>query len=479
MKSVLCPDAKSLLDSLSAAAQKFAVEAAGSSGDFSAAATAVAELLLCVRSISMNKALELSTRDLPKKIWCPCCGCEVKGWHSGIRRVVTEQGAGMYNRMRYRCQRCHKDYYPTEEANGLTGSSYTLEARNTIAAVAAEHPYKTTSTEVWETRAIPVSAKEVDTITREMAALAEGAERKLVDALFGEEALRQRVEDPEVDPLDSVPALNNMSDWSALEPALVSVDGGKIRSTQRGEKGLEWFECRAAVIASAQDDGRGHTIYLGGVAKADDIFDLLAATYRKSAGSKRQLSFVADGATWIWDRVPLYFPNAVQVLDIYHAGEHVASAAKAAWGERSQMAAYWGNHARELLLRPAGVQSVLKALLKRLREHNNGADAVVVADDLIREIRYLFGHRHRMRYAKLRENGLPIGSGAMESAIKQLSTMRLRLPGMMWTRTGADAVLRLRAAHLSGALEEVVNRRRATLKAQAERYYNSAAQCAA
>jgi hypothetical protein len=469
MTDVLCSEANSLLESLSAASVRFVREADASNGDFTVAANAVADLLCTVREVAMTKSLELSTRNLPKQIRCPRCQCEVNGWRSGRRRVVTAQGAGIYNRLRYRCDRCHEDYYPTEEANGLTGTSYTLDARKVIAAVAATSPYADAATQLWETRAIPVSAKEVDTIAREISALVERNERELVDTRFGEEAARRQVENPDIDPFASAQALHDMSDWSPSAPALVSVDAAKVRSNQVGDSGLDWFDCRAGIVAPAQDDAQGRTIYVGGVIKCDELFDLLAATYYKSGG-KRDLYFVADGAKWIWDRARLYFPNAVQVLDIYHAGEHVASAALAAWGEGSDNAKHWRKHARDLLLKPGGIRTILTALIEQLRRHTAGTNPDMNSRDLVREIRYLFGHRHRMRYYRLHKKNLPIGSGAMESGIKQLSTMRLRLPGMMWTRTGADAILRLRAAHLSGALDGIVKRQESMLKTAAASY---------
>jgi hypothetical protein len=459
-----------LLESLNIAATRFIRDAFAANGDFTVAGDAVAELLRATRQIAMSKALDLATINRPTQIRCPCCQCEVNAWRSGARQVVTAQGAGTYERLRYHCNKCGKDYYPTEVANGLVGTSFTLDARKVIAAAAAVCPYTTASTALWENRALPVSAKEVDTIVREIGALVERNGQELVDAQFGLEAAKRRFDNPDTDPLDSVPALHELTGWLPSEPAIVSVDGAHVRSTTPGVRGKEWFECRSGIIAPASDEGRGRTIYVGGYLTPDALFDRLASTYNKSGGN-RDIYFLADGAEWIWIRARLHFPSAIQILDIYHASEHVGSAAAAAWGEGAEITKEWRKDAKGMLLKPEGLRPILRPLIKQLRAYRAEGNTSKQADDLLTEIRYFLKNRERTRYYKFRQLGYPIGSGAMESAIKQLSTQRLRQPGMMWTRKGANAMLHLRAAHLSQALDGVVSREASKQKATAASYY--------
>src|SRR6266700_3098923 len=155
----------------------------------------------------------------------------------------------------------------------------------------------------------------------------------MTSALFGEESHQARLANPEVDPLALAPPLHSFRDWQNEIPGLISVDGAMLRSPEKGPEGLEWFECRGAVIAPAMEGTRGQKVYLGGVCSPDDLFDLARAAWCKGGNTRRPCLFVADGARWIWDRVRYYFPEAIQVLDLYHAAEHVASAATACWGE--------------------------------------------------------------------------------------------------------------------------------------------------
>ena len=121
-----------------------------------------------------------------------------------------------------------------------------------------------------------------------------------------------------------------------------------------------------------------------------------------------------------------------------------------------------------MLLEVGGPRRILRQLVRALRN-----EEALSPEELKKEIRYLWGHRHRMLYAQLKARGLPIASGAMESAIKQLSAQRLRQPGMKWTRLGADAVLTVRAAQKSQSLRGTVHRRHHALQRTVRRKYTT------
>lgn len=454
--------------------ESFAEAAVQSSGDFGKVEEAAHVAFIELRNVLMSAGLTLSSEESHRTHHCPCCNEALHGWALPVRRVVTSEGEAAYRPFRYRCLACGDDHYPLEEANGLSGSQFTTGAKGLISEAAAQTPFGHVTRWLLAERGIPVSAKEVDRTAREVACWRAQEEERLKAAVFGEEAAHLRAEGE--DPLNVVPALHKFSEWTEKSPAQISVDGAMIRSPKKGADGsLEWFEHRAGLIAPARRKDPGKTAYVGAVCSADELFDCLAATWRKGGHSQRMSVFVADGAKWIWDRVGLYFPDALQVLDVYHAAEHVASAANACWGEGTKEALDWRKRARGMLMEPGGPDAILRTLLSALKKPEQVADIKA----LTREVRYLFGHRHRMHYHALKQQDLPIGSGAMESAIKQLNTQRLKQPGMKWTREGADAVLRIRAAHLSGSFQQTVQRRHATLRAAAQRYQGVATPVAA
>lgn len=440
-----------------------------SQGDFGHVEQAASAAILKLRGALLSVGLQLSSESSCQTRLCPTCHTALHAWSQPTRRVVTAEGEGAYNPIRYRCLSCAADYYPLEEANGLRGSQFTTRAKGLIAETGADLPFGHVSRSLDAERGLSVSAKEVDRTMREVSAWRAQEEKVVCDSVYGEEAALLRAAG--TDPLSAAPDLHGFASWPGNAKAMVSVDGAMVRSTSKGEDGLEWFECRAGLIRSVsreeRQNGRPVSFHTGGVCTPDALFDQLGATYQKAVPAGTICVFVADGARWIWDRARLYFPQAIQVLDFYHACDHIDSAATAWFGERSHEAIAWRQRARRMLAEQGGVRAVLRELLKALGEPKQVADV----RELQTEVRYLLAHRHRMRYHYLKSRGLPIGSGAMESAIKQLATARLRMPGMKWSRQGADAVLRVRSAHMSNSLRITTARRHATLqKAAMDRY---------
>lgn len=446
---------------------EFAGRCSEARGDLAVVETAVEQAIRRTRGVLLNVGVQAAVDRNRRTRICPDCKQTLYAWNSKVRRVVTAEGETTYRPVRYRCKSCNKDYYPFEEANGLSGSEFTTGAKVLIAQRAADDPYAEVSRNLDTERSLPVSPKEVDRTIREVAAWRQAEEKATTGAIFGIEAAKARARGE--DPLAASPKLHVLGGWAEGQRALISVDGGKVRSPEKGPKGLEWFECRAGVIAPIGDDrssSAGSKAYIAGVRSPDAIFDLLAATWHRSGNEKSECAFVADGAPWIWNRVGTYFPRAVQILDIYHAGEHVGSAAAAWQGGNSCLAAEWKARARTMLLEPGGQRKILRQLLTAMR-HANG---VTDMKELKTEFRYLYGNRNRMNYAKYEAAGWPVGSGQMESTINQLSTTRLCGPGMKWTKVGADAVLCVRAAHRSGELRETGRRQHRTLFDAAKRY---------
>ncbi len=464
MKPVLHEEVRLLHEECAMMIQAFVADARASAGDFAKVERAAHVAIRRLRTALMSTGLEVSAVQSRRTYHCPSCGEALHAWSLGRRRVVTAEGEATYTRMRCRCVVCAQDHYPLEEANGLAGSQFTTGAKMVIAEAAADQPYAHASATLEESRGLCVSPKEVDRTVREVAGWRAQEERDLTGAVFGEQAALARTVDR--DPLKEVAELHAFTGWRPDMAAVLSVDGALVRSPDQGPQGLEWFEVRGGLIAPAEEGSRAGRAYVGGVCTADALFDLLAATWRKGGHHRRLCLFVADGSRWIWERVRLYFPGVVRVLDIYHAGEHVASAAAAIWGEGDQRSVVWKRRAREMLLEPGGPKRIIRRLIAALRKPEQVADAKTLHTEML----YLFGHRHRMPYHALKAQGLPVGSGAMESGIKQLSTRRLRQPGMKWSRAGADAVLRVRAAHLSGSLRATTDRRHRALHAATQRY---------
>ena len=148
---------------------------------------------------------------------------------------------------------------------------------------------------------------------------------------------------------------------------------------------------------------------------------------------------VADGAEWIWQEVGKYAPTSVQILDYYHAVQHLWEVARVRFGEGSPAAQKWIDQQHERLLTDQ-VGIVIADLAEWVPS--------TVAGEELRagKLAYLRTHQHRMRYQTFREAGYHIGSGVMEASCKATVQGRMKGPGMRWSEKGAEAMLHLRAA---------------------------------
>jgi hypothetical protein len=147
-------------------------------------------------------------------------------------------------------------------------------------------------------------------------------------------------------------------------------------------------------------------------------------------------SGIADGAAWIWGIADRHFPQRVQIVDWYHACEHLADAAQARFPDQSQQAVAWLQIQCEVLF-----EGPLDVLLTDLNQAGLSAYA-----------HYFETHQTRMHYLDFQEVGFPIGSGSVESAVKHFKH-RLAGAGMRWSRSGAERMIPIRAAVLDHSFD--------------------------
>lgn len=171
---------------------------------------------------------------------------------------------------------------------------------------------------------------------------------------------------------------------------------------------------------------------------ADAIFQRLYAQLRELGwlGTNTVVVIVGDGAEWIWNRAT-WFIHRCEILDFWHALEHAWDFARLRYGDGSQHADQW-VHQIACDLKAGKVQEVI-ARLKRLRPKSPQ-----LRESLDSLIRYYSENATRMRYDEYLRLGYGIGSGAVESAHKQVVHARLRQAGMRWSEAGARRLLALR-----------------------------------
>lgn len=218
----------------------------------------------------------------------------------------------------------------------------------------------------------------------------------------------------------------------------VSADG-TTAPTREG-----WREVKCGAVYW-EDRVRGHQVRYTGRIEDGETFGrrLWYLACEWGLREAQEVVVIGDGAPWIWKQASLRFSRARQILDWYHAGEHVWACANDLYGEGARQGAAWANRMLGVLHDEGG--RGLLGRLDRWCQRRGGPPQAVL--DLIA---YVTANVQRMDYPRYRREGLAIGSGPVESACKRLVCGRLKGPGMRWHRAGADAILALRIAWFNG-----------------------------
>jgi len=251
---------------------------------------------------------------------------------------------------------------------------------------------------------------------------------------------------------------------------VVSTDGGRIRirknkrgpRTAKGRRrySTKWREPKLLIIYTVDETGkmdRSFAPFIEGTLHGPDaIFGLIQFHLRRlSVHLAEKILFVADGARWIWNRVPQLFrelgipaDKVYELIDFYHAVEHLVkiSELKTAWtvSERRQ----WVKRQRHLLLK-GGTEKVIKAIKAICRGR--------VSKKLATERDYFVRNCHRMSYQFVAARGLPKGSGAVESTIRRVVNLRLKGASIYWLEQTAEAMLMLRCYYKAGRWDLLKN----------------------
>jgi hypothetical protein len=175
---------------------------------------------------------------------------------------------------------------------------------------------------------------------------------------------------------------------------------------------------------------------------------LLSLPFLPIQNSHTHLIFVADGADWIWKIVERHYPQAVQIVDWYHARQYIAPVAKQAFKDTIQQQA-WIKQVRDDLWQ-GKLDKVIIACQQHVQTHLKSDE-----DKAQQAVTYFQNNRHRMDYPSYRSQGYQIGSGTMESGCKQIGLERLRIAGARWSEVGVRKVAKARAAYLSDQWSEL------------------------
>ena len=249
---------------------------------------------------------------------------------------------------------------------------------------------------------------------------------------------------------------------------VVAVDGGRInirrRVGGRPKKGgrkrfeTEWREPKVLTIYALGEDGKRdksvRSVLDGTLGDADAVFALMRYhLFRLGAHKAIDVTLIADAAQWIWAeradglRTDLGLPpeRFHEIVDYFHAVERLGDFAKSRSEWSDLMRRSWVKVQKERL--KAGDVEAIEAFFAHSEK--------TTGEDLSTERKYWSRHRERFRFAAFREQGLPNGSGAVESAVRRVVNLRMKGASICWTEDNAEGLLHLRAHAKSGRWDEL------------------------
>ncbi|MDR1294009.1 MAG: ISKra4 family transposase [Bifidobacteriaceae bacterium] len=362
------------------------------------------------------------------------------------RTITTMTGPVRVRRAYHYCRACRRGWHPADQALGLGRQTTSMAVDKAVTAAAREMPFARAAGLLQEiTGEMVVAARTADRIAKRSGAAA----RALIEAdtarvaCAGPGAYRRR--------WDPGATAYVFADGTGLPMVPTQTAGRPGKQPDGSAKTREVKIGRLSTQTRCDRHGQpvldpDSTSYVATFNQAEGFTcDIAAEAVRRDFARAPRLAVIADGATWIWNLADKLWPHATQIVDYYHAAEHVHDLAKL-------LRPHLGQPGPD----PEEFTDKLKDHLYhgRIQALATMARAVPLPDQDTKDqvataLGYFTKNWFRMRYAQFRAQNLCIGSGAVESACKNLAEARAAQSGMRWTINGADPILALRALHRS------------------------------
>lgn len=401
-------------------------------------------LLGVVGAKAMGKSFTAQDDRYPTTVCCDC-GHEARYIMRRQAKTLTAFGWVGYRRAYHLCDQCHRGQCPLDEKLGLQPGQVSMGLQPLLGLLGVQTSFDEASRLAKELLLLEVSDNTIRKVTQAL-----GKRQAAKEAVWWQQSqdpaqLRKRAR------VQAAPRRL----YGSIDGVLTPIDdewrelkvGAWYEVTANSER--QWpsrFHHRIGELEALKAED---ITYYCDIASPDSFSELLWATgCQRQADQTRELVFVADGAKWIWRLVERNFPDAVQIVDWYHAVAYLTPIAttlhdSAAEGER------WRQSMADLLWHSQTEAAISTCL--ELADHPRAGPAALTAAT------YFHNNKQRMDYDDYRRQGYLIGSGTVESGCKQIGTMRLKRSGARWTKHGAVATAKARAAWLGNQWQQLTS----------------------
>jgi Uncharacterised protein family (UPF0236) len=401
-----------------------------------------------LRELLEGEAPALEQRQLP----CPC-GHHAQYQALRSKPLLTVLGRARVLRPYYLCSRCHTGQFPVDVELDIDHTEFSPGVRRMLAAVGQEAPFDHGRQQMELLAGLQLTAKAVERTAEAIGEdLAQREQQQIQRAVQLD--LPMVVGEP-------IPILYVQMDGTGI-PVVKKETVGRKGKTD-GQPAHTREVKLGCVFTQTGWDEEGYAIrdpqsttYTGAIETAEEFGKRLYVEAWKRGWSRAQKKVViGDGAEWIWNLGDQHFPGAVQIVDLYHARQHLWDLARRLYPNHEKAQKAWMKVHQKRLLDKGKIEKLVACLRSTASTH---AD---VLEKLRTESDYFERNAARMRYPEFRRQHLFVGSGVIEAGCKTVIGSRLKRSGMFWTVRGANAIIALRCCHLNGRFEDYWEARRA------------------
>jgi hypothetical protein len=374
------------------------------------------------------------------RVDCIGCGAEASYHDYRRKRLLTVLGPVELERPYYVCPRCLRGQCPRDRELDVEGTECSPGLRRMMALVGSDSSFDRGREQLEVLAGLEITSK---SIQRHAEAI--GADIAARDAI--EIRCAKQLQLPEVC-APAVPVLYIEMDGTGI-PVVKAETEGRAGKTDGLPAHTREVKIGCVFTQTGTDEkGRpvrdeGSTTYVAAVETAEQFgLRLYTEVWNRGWTLAKKKVVIADGAIWIWNLADQHFPGAIQIVDLYHARQHLCNLAVSLFPNDVRGRKRW--IARTLSLLDKGKIEALVKLLQQIQP---------AAHDLARllnnEAEYFDRNKARMRYPAFRAQGIFVGSGVIEAGCKTVIASRLKRSGMFWTVRGANAIIALRCSFLS------------------------------
>jgi hypothetical protein len=383
---------------------------------------------------------------------CPC-GQQAHYREQRSKPVLSAVGPVEVLRPYYLCAQCGVGQFPVDSELDIENTEFSPGVRRMQAMVGQEAPFDHGREQMKVLAGLEVTTKSVERTAEAIGAdIAQREQTEIQKAL--------QLELPVVAG-EPIPFLYVQMDGTGV-PVVKKETVGRQGKTE-GQPAHTREAKLGCVFTQTTWDKEGYpirdpdsTTYTGAIETAEEFGRrIYAEAWGRGWSRALQKVVIGDGAEWIWNLVALHFSDAIQIVDLYHARQHLWEVARKLYpNDVGEQKAWMKIHQKRLLDR--GKIEKLVAALRSIESDN-----LQVTEKIRTEADYFERNAERMRYPKFRDQHLFVGSGVIEAGCKTVVAFRLKRSGMFWTVRGANAILALRCCHLNGQFEDYWEERKA------------------